>query len=169
MSRASAKTPAPSTSSPRRVFVSYTAEDLVAYADAVVEVVRGMGWIVDDHRDWSSSGRPSVEECVKRVRECDVLVVLVAHRYGWIPAKKQGGDGERSITWIEVDAAMRAERPVLAFLVDDDQPWPPSRIERLGNPRIGDRLDKFKTLLRNGVVNCFTDERSLTLLATKSL
>jgi tetratricopeptide (TPR) repeat protein len=33
------------------------------------------------------------------------------------------GDGERSITWLEVDAAKRAGKPVFAFLVDPKAPW----------------------------------------------
>lgn len=40
------------------------------------------------------------------VRECDVLVVLVAHRYGWVPSD-QPDKGTKSITWLECEA-MRA-------------------------------------------------------------
>jgi hypothetical protein len=34
-----------------------------------------------------------------------------------------GGDGERSITWLEVDSAKRAGKPVFAFIVDPKAPW----------------------------------------------
>jgi len=43
--------------------------------------------------------------------------------HGYVPPPGLGGDGERSITWLEVDAAKRAGKPVFAFLVDPKAPW----------------------------------------------
>jgi len=51
------------------------------------------------------------------------VICIVAHRYGYVPPAELGGDGERSMTWLEVDAAKRAGKPVFAFLVDPDAPW----------------------------------------------
>ena len=48
---------------------------------------------------FTASERPTVEECLRRVREADLLVGIIAWRYGWEP------DGERSITEMEYDAA----------------------------------------------------------------
>lgn len=47
----------------------------------------------------------------------------MAHRYSYVPPLELGGDGERSITWLEVDAAKRAGKPVFAFVVDPAAPW----------------------------------------------
>lgn len=68
-------------------------------------------------------GRPATE-CMRMASEADALVCIVAHRYGYVPPIDLGGDGERSITWLEVDAAQRARKPVFAFLVDPKAPWP---------------------------------------------
>ncbi len=75
-----------------------------------------------DHRYWIVSGRPSVEECKQQVELSDALVVLVAHRYGWVPSIEDGGDGEKSITWIEVDWAKARKIPVIPFLLDESCP-----------------------------------------------
>ncbi len=56
---------------------------------------------------FAASVNLSKEECLKKVGECDVLVGVIAHRYGWIPPGEQV-----SITELEYDAA--AER--LMFL-----------------------------------------------------
>ena len=86
---------------PLRVFIAYTGEDLSEFADEVVNVVRRLQWTPIDHRDWAPSGRPSVQECRERVQSSDILVLLIAHRYGWVPTPEEGGDGETSITRLE--------------------------------------------------------------------
>ncbi len=70
----------------------------------------------------AQSGQPA-SECMKMAAEADAVICIVAHRYGYVPPKELGGDGERSITWLEVDAAKRAHKPVFAFLVDPKAPW----------------------------------------------
>ena len=70
---------------PLKVFISFTAEDLAEHADVVVDQLRRMEWIAIDHRDWAPTGERSVRACKEKVAECSVLVLLVAHRYGWIP------------------------------------------------------------------------------------
>ena len=104
----------------RRVFISYTAEDLTDHASVVADVVRRLEWVAVDHRYWGASGQRSVQECKSRVLSCDILVVLVAHRYGWIPSLAEGGDNATSITWHEVNWARASALPVLPYLVNPD-------------------------------------------------
>lgn len=61
--------------------------------------------------------------CLERVRAADALVVIVGHRYGWVPTVDEGGDGTKSITWLEVTWALDAGKPVYAFLVDPVALW----------------------------------------------
>jgi len=147
-----------STAPPRRVFISYTGDDLRSHADVVADVVRKLEWVAIDHRDWVSSGNPSVEECRRQVESCGVLVVLVAHRYGWVPPIEEGGDGESSITWLEVKHARSKQIPVLPFLIDEDAPWNPNLIEGYGDPVAKGRLDRFKAELKRGVAGFFKPE-----------
>jgi hypothetical protein len=69
-----------------------------------------------------------LEECLTKVRESDVLVVLVAHRYGWVPPD-QAGNEYKSITWLECKEAVDCHKEVLAFLVDDNYQWPEDQKE----------------------------------------
>ena len=55
------------------------------------------------------------------------LVVIVAHRYGFVPPVELGGDGVKSITRLEVEAALAAGKPVFAFLIDEKAPWAHAR------------------------------------------
>jgi hypothetical protein len=61
--------------------------------------------------------------CRQEVEQCDALIVVVGHRYGWIPSDTDGGDNVKSITWWEVHWAMEKPIPVFAFLVDPTAPW----------------------------------------------
>jgi formylglycine-generating enzyme required for sulfatase activity len=73
---------------------------------------------------WAASGRRApLEACLDAVRGCDLLVVIVAHRYGWVPDSERLS-GYRSITWLECEAAIRAGREVLAFMLDEKCSWP---------------------------------------------
>jgi len=65
--------------------------------------------------------------CLQKVGECEALVVIVGHRYGWVPSVEKGGDGEKSMTRIEVETAIGLGREVYAFLIEDDQRGPGRR------------------------------------------
>jgi formylglycine-generating enzyme required for sulfatase activity len=153
---------------PLRVFLSYTAEDLHPHARAVAAALRP-SYDVDDHVEWPASGRRSVAECRRHVGECDVLVVLVAHRYGWVPSVAEQGDGERSITWLEVDEARKLGRPVLPFLVDPDHDWSPKHIEKLSDTVAGERLERFKDLLNSTICARFTTPESAPTAVLRAL
>ena len=49
----------------------------------------------------------------------DLLIVLVAHRYGWTPSK-QRTRVKKNITWMECDTARSANVEVLPFIIDED-------------------------------------------------
>jgi Domain of unknown function (DUF4062)/inactive STAND len=146
-----------------RVFISYTAEDLRAFADVVQDVLRRMEWVAIDHRDWAPDGRPSVATCRGKIDSCDIVVVLVAHRYGWVPPKEQDGDDFTSITWMEYKWARERDKPVVPFVVADNANWPESLREIGQNPEIGPRLDAFKAELRKGTAAFFTADHDSVL------
>lgn len=72
---------------------------------------------------FSALGGEPAAECKKLAAGADAVICIVAHRYGYVPPVELGGDGERSITWLEVDAAKHAGKPVFAFLVAPKAPW----------------------------------------------
>lgn len=106
------------------MFISSTSDDLRAYRQAAHQAVQGLDLRPVDMADWSADGRSGPARSVDRVRECDVLLLLLAHRYGTVPP------GEScSIVELEYRAARRAAIPVLAFFVDEQLPWPPEHVE----------------------------------------
>ena len=101
-----------------KVFLSSTAQDLVAYRKVADDTILRMSQeAVVMERFGPLPGEPAVE-CERKARECDVVVCIVAHRYGFVPDKGRG-----SITRREVEAARAAGREVLVWIVADDYPW----------------------------------------------
>ncbi|MEM7309388.1 MAG: DUF4062 domain-containing protein [Planctomycetota bacterium] len=115
----------------RRIFVSSTAEDLKEHRKAVLDALVRMENLPIAMESFGARPGGSVEECKQAVRESDAVVVLVAHRYGWVPPVSDRGDGRRSITWIEVDEALAHKKPVFAFVVDADHEWTGKREQDL--------------------------------------
>ena len=121
------------------VFISSTSEDLKPYRDAARDAALRAGFYPDMMEYFIAGGtmRP-LGECLAKVSASDVVVVLVAHRYGWKPTEAPG-DGSKSATWLECEHAVSEGKEVLAFLVDEDYPWPPKLVQPDGR-----RLGKFK-------------------------
>src|SRR3712207_2260666 len=102
-------------STPLRIFLSSTAADLVDYrerAGRAIELLRNLPVRMEAFT--ALPGTP-VAECRALAAGSDAVVVLVAHRYGHVPSPEHDGDGERSMTWLEVEAAEAEKKPVLAF------------------------------------------------------
>jgi hypothetical protein len=104
------------------VFISSTAEDLKLFRAAARDAAVAARCLPGMQEYFAASDNPPLSECLQRVAQADVLVVLVAHRYGWVPPD-QPESGCRSITWLEVEHAVRLKKEVLAFVVDDAASW----------------------------------------------
>ena len=101
-----------------KVFISSTAVDLVAHRKVADDTILRLSQeSVAMERFGPISGEP-VAECERKARESDVLVCILAHRYGFVPEKGRG-----SITQREVEAAREAGKDVLVWIVADDYPW----------------------------------------------
>lgn len=101
-----------------RVFLSSTAVDLAEHRRVADDtLLRLQQQAVVMERFGPLPGTP-VAECERLAASCDVLVCIVAHRYGFEPEPGRG-----SITRREVDAARAAGKPVFAWIVDDAHPW----------------------------------------------
>lgn len=115
-----------------RVFISPTSEDLEPFRAAAREAVlaAGMFPVMFEYFP-ASSAIPPLKECLDRVSQTDVLIVLVAHRYGWRPTDQPKKNKPRkSITWLEcLQAAETDKREVLGFLIGHDGEWPAERKE----------------------------------------
>lgn len=108
---------------PRIVLASGARLDLDAHRKAVSDALLRAGAIVIDMDDLGPQAKRKIDLARERIEGADALVVLAGHRCAWLPPEAEGGDGRRSMPWLEVDLARGLGKPVLAFVVDPEAPW----------------------------------------------
>lgn len=144
-----------------RVFISSTSTDLQAERQATRDAIYGLDQRADDMIFWSADERGGARYSLDRVAESDVLILILAHRYGQPPPGE-----EHSITELEYRAARAAEIPVLAFFVDPAQPWPPDLVDWESR----DQLRRFKQLVESEVTRkVFRTPEELARQVTQAL
>jgi hypothetical protein len=119
-----------------RVCVSSASEDLREHHQSAEQVIREAGWVaVRPEGDGPAAGL-LVDALRREIEGCDLVLVIVGHRRGFAPTPAQGGDGERSIIELVLEAARRRGIPVRALLAGER--WPeqaresePGAIERV--------------------------------------
>jgi hypothetical protein len=147
-----------------RVFLSSTATDMAGCREKVRDTILQLEQLPIGMETFTALPTTPAADCQGKVAQCDVVILLVAHRYGYVPSVELGGDGERSITWLEVLAAKKAGKPVYAFLIDPKAAWDqPKEWDRLStepqekHPKIRaaiQGLEAFKQYLQ---VHCTFD------------
>jgi len=91
----------------------------------VIDSLRRARFDVDSMEVWPADSEEPKVFSQKRLKGCDLCVLLVAWRRGFVP------EGERlSITQLEYEAAIREGIDVLVFLLADDAPWPPPYVDK---------------------------------------
>ncbi len=135
-----------------RVFVSSTQEDLAKHRAAVVELCDLLGHEVvhmEDPGQFPPTRRNPEEVCRAKVEPCDLVIVLVAHRYGSpVPGR------EISYTELEYETALGLPHvEIQAWLMDPDHPWPPNRVDTGASQ---ERLEKFRHRLSGHTTGFFT-------------
>src|SRR5258708_5736199 len=77
------------------VFISSTAKDLQEHREAAARAARQAGFEAQMMEDFEAQSlKPPYPACLEKVRDCDVLIVIVAHRYGWAPQDQAGHEVE---------------------------------------------------------------------------
>jgi len=152
------------------VFISSTYLDNVARRRVVLEAVRRAGRMVavGMEEQFTADERPTVEVCRSRAAECDVLVGIVAHRYGWEPEGQVAGE-EKSITWLEYEAAREAGRPRLMFEIDPRVPFTLAELDPDDCWRKQERLQRFKARYAKDQLPTVFREDNLGMLVQQAL
>ncbi|WP_338413388.1 tetratricopeptide repeat protein [uncultured Sphaerotilus sp.] len=122
------------------VYVSSTFVDLERHRAALKTALERAQYDVECMEKYPAFDERPVDKCLADVAACDVYVLLVAHRYGYVPA--ENNPHGRSITELEHDEAVRLNKPRLVFCVDEDEPWPPKMTDKT-EPALG-RLNAFR-------------------------
>jgi formylglycine-generating enzyme required for sulfatase activity len=169
------------------VFISSTVDDLKEHREQAAKAAMASGFSPRWMEYFPASGdKPSLEACREKVAEAEVVVAIVAHRYGWVP-EGPGNPHHKSITWLECDHARAAGKEVLAFLVDPAYDWPPQLREdyrlvqdknqparrynqiRKEVRRNEEKLAAFKKDVSACIRKTFTDAASIRPLVSEAL
>jgi hypothetical protein len=139
------------------VFVSSTYSDLRAYREAAFDVLRRLGLQFSGLEYFSATLETPLDRTTKAVENSDLLLLLIGHRYGFVPA---GHD--KSVTELEYAHAKARGLPVLAFMLSEDVPVRPSDIEQ--DDVLRRRLASFRSEVQRshivGIVKSVEDLQS---------
>lgn len=121
----------------KSVFISSTSMDLEPYRDVVRDAILALDMRPIDMKYFGSRPGNAVDVSVNQVRQADIFIGIIAHRYGYVPAGHS-----KSITEIEYDTAVQMNIPRLMYIVDPAYPWNPDYIEN--TPHAQANLHRFK-------------------------
>src|SRR4051794_16766495 len=110
-----------------KVYLSSTFRDLRDHRAAVDRTLRRMGHDVIGMEQYAAEGSRPIERCKRDVETADCYVLMLGWRYGYVPA--EDNPDRLSITEFEYRHAIEKQRTVLAFLLDPEEPWPPSSMD----------------------------------------
>ena len=123
-----------------KVYISSTFADLQDYRASVQQVLRRLGLDVIALESFGASEAPPLETCLNALASSDVVIFIIAHRYGYIPPSN-----DVSITESEYREARLLKKPTLVFILDNNFPWNPQYIETGENRQA---LQAFKQSLQ---------------------
>jgi hypothetical protein len=126
-------------------------------------VCHRVGFIPVHMEEFDPQRLPPLDVCRQQVESCDVLVLLLAHRYGSRPPGQP-----LSYTELEYDWALaRPPLALLPFIVDPAFPWPPPDIDQGAG---ADALRRFAARVRSShlvrqfaAVEAFREDLIVTL------
>lgn len=110
-----------------RIFLSSTFQDLATFRDTARHALEKNGHTVELMEGILACDDRPVEDCCRRVSECDLYVCILAHRYGSrSPDPRYGG---KSVTELEYWSAVEHNIDCLFFLLSDDVLWLPKHVD----------------------------------------
>jgi hypothetical protein len=130
-----------------RIFVSSSFEDLKEHRAAVIRVLRQLGHEVLAMEDLTAASAAPLSKVLDMVDRSEAYVGVFAWRYGYVPGQgatvvpgqipqvKDAIPGVTSITHYEYLRALERNLTVMAFLLDEQYPWPPQLIDGFDTTR----------------------------------
>ena len=143
-----------------RISISSTYEDLKDHREAVYVALRRLGHESAAMEEWAATEQSQFERRLAYVRSSDVVVFLIAWRYGYVPA-----DQQYSVTELEYQLARQAGIPCVIFITEEDAPWPAKYFDYESS-----NIKRFRReVLKNNIVAFFTTPGSLATQVALSL
>ena len=150
-------------STPLRVFVSSTYDDMVDYREAVLFALTSIEVLPRGMEQFVSAPEKSLDICLAEVRRCQLFIAIVAMRYGSVDIET-----DKSYSELEYEEAVKNGIPVLAFIIDENEcPILPKYVD---TGDLANRLRKFKAILNTKYTSRFKsidDLKGLVVRAVK--
>lgn len=124
---------------PLRIFLSSTYQDLESYRSIVLDVLHRNGHVYHGMEFFGAAPCSTLEECLAQVEQSDLVICLLALRYGSCPPRRR-----LSYTELEIRHAIRSGIPILAYFLSDQMPVLKTHIDQ---GLSGDRLHRLKVSL----------------------
>ncbi|HJQ23188.1 MAG TPA: DUF4062 domain-containing protein [Blastocatellia bacterium] len=121
-----------------QIYLSSTFSDLKEYRDIVYRTLRQMRHDVVAMEDYVATDQRPLAKCLADVSHCDIYLLILAWRYGYVP--NQDNPDNQSITEMEFRHAVQKGKPCLVFLLAEDYPWSPVKMEK------GEGAEKLQAL-----------------------
>jgi len=134
-----------------RIFVSSSFEDLREHRAAAIRVLRQLGHEVLAMEDMIAGAAAPLAKVLEMVDRSEAYVGIFAWRYGYVPGRSADPSvvqpppalidipgakyGQTSVTHYEYLRAVQRYLPVMAFLLDEQCPWPPQLIDGFNTAR----------------------------------
>ncbi len=142
--------------------ISSTARDLPEHRKEVMDACLRQGMFPDMMEHLSASDDEAISASLRMVNDTDVYVLILAHRYGYVPKGHA-----LSVTEMEYNRAVERKIRRLVFVMHDDHPVKASDVEK-GEAAI--KLDAFKNRVQTeNIVNFFKSPADLRAHAIDSL
>ncbi|WMJ70119.1 DUF4062 domain-containing protein [Stenotrophomonas sp. 24(2023)] len=95
-----------------RAFISSTMEDLANERRAVVRRLSDLGIEPVNAENISPSGQSSWERIKQEIETCQIVILILGERYGWVPPEDANG---KSVTHLEYDYSRSKGKIILPF------------------------------------------------------
>ena len=102
-----------------RVYLASTPKELEPFQAAADDVVRELGMEPVRRDPAGIPGFKPVAACARQVAAADLVLTVLGHRRGPVPAPELGGDGLQPWSYWETRAAFERGRPVAVLMADD--------------------------------------------------
>jgi len=108
-----------------KVFLSSTYLDLIEHRKEAAEALARLGHHVIGMEAFNARAEDPTKASIKEVAECELFVGIYAHRYG-----SSIGKAKISVTEQEFDHAVKQDKEIFAFFVDEDFSWHPKMVDK---------------------------------------
>jgi hypothetical protein len=138
-----------------KVYISSTMNDLREHRAAVANVLEKLNHDILGMETYPAEGVRPAEVCKRDATEADVVVLILAWRYGFVP--QDDNPAGLSITEMEYRAALAANpKKVVPLVAEPESPWAPNLIDALSKGDDGARIERFRNeVLNNHVTAMF--------------